>query len=159
MTGASISVADIRAPRYFSLIASIMLGAAVITIAYWLLWFAGGRALLASSQASSYFIFENAFPAADAWLAATLALGAIGILLRRPWGLLSSLLAGGAGIYLGCMDVLFDLENSIYRIPRGADPSAIIIEIVINILTFVLSITILSYVWRHREWLLEMQKL
>lgn len=140
--------------RQRTIVVSIMLFAAVLTIAYWLIWFGGGRALLASSQAPSYFAFENAFPAADAWLTLTLIIGAIGLIQRKSWGLLSSLLAGGAGIYLGCMDVLFDLENGIYLVPKGTDPTSAIIEICINILTFGLSIAGIIYIWRNRSWFL-----
>ena len=137
--------------RSRSVVVGVMFFAAALTIAYWVLWFGGGRALLASSQAASYFVFENAFPAADAWLVLTLIVGAIGLMQRKSWGLLFSLLAGGAGIYLGCMDVLFDLENGIYLIPKGADPSSAIIEMCINILTFGLSIAGIIYIWRNRE--------
>lgn len=141
-------------PRGLRVIIGMMVFAAIITVAYWVIWFGVDRSILASSQAPAYFTFENAFPAADAWLAITLTIGAIGLARRRPWGLLSTLLAGGAGVYLGCMDVLFDLENGIYQVPRGADPSPVIIEITINVLTFALSIFILSYVWRRRAWFL-----
>ena len=131
-----------------------MIFAALLTIAYWAVWFGGGRDLLASSHAASYFTFENAFPAADGWLALTLLLGALGLALNRSWGLLWGLLAGGAGIYLGCMDVLFDLENGIYLVPKGGDPSAVIIEASINVLTFTLGVVVITYLWRQRRWLL-----
>jgi hypothetical protein len=147
-----------RAPRGRKLVIGVMFGAAVITVAYWVIWYGIDRNILASSQAPSYFTFENAFPAADAWLAITLVVGALGLARRRFWGLFSTLLAGGAGIYLGCMDVLFDLENGIYLVPRGGDPSAVVIEIIINILTFGLSISILVYIWRHRLWFLGAQR-
>lgn len=142
------------APRGLRLIAAIMLFAAALTIAYWVVWFGGGRDLLASSHADAYFRFENAFPAADAWLALTLIIGAVGLVRRRAWGLLAALLAGGAGIYLGCMDVLFDLENGIYLVPKGGDPSAVAIEVAINVLTFALGVVVITYVWRQRRWLL-----
>jgi hypothetical protein len=131
-----------------------MLFAALVTIAYWVVWFGVDRNLLASSQAASYFAFENAFPAADGWLTLTLVIGALGLARSRSWGLLWGLLAGGAGVYLGCMDVLFDLENGIYLVPRGGDPSAVIIEATINILTFALSLVVITYIWRHRHWFL-----
>ncbi|HEX9036181.1 MAG TPA: hypothetical protein VF808_04240 [Ktedonobacterales bacterium] len=131
-----------------------MVFAALLTIAYWLVWFGGGRDLLASSHALSYYTFENAFPAADGWLTLTLLLGALGLWLNRPWGLLWGLLAGGAGVYLGCMDVLFDLENGIYLVPKGGDPSAVAIEATINALTFLLAVIILTYLWRQRRALL-----
>ncbi len=51
-----------------------------------------------------------------------LILAALGLAARRRgvccW---TGLLGGGAGIYLGCMDVLFDLENGIYHVPAGGD--------------------------------------
>lgn len=131
-----------------------MLVAALLTIAYWAVWYGGGRDLLASSHAASYFTFENAFPAADAWLTLALLLGALGLWMNRPWGLFWGLLAGGAGVYLGCMDVLFDLENGIYLVPAGGDPSAMIIELAINILTFTLGVAVLTYLWRQRSALL-----
>ena len=148
------SSAAVRPPRGLRFIIGAMVFAVVIDVAYWVIWYGIDRNILASSQAASYFTFENAFPAADAWLAITLAIGAWGLARRRPWGLLSALLAGGAGIYLGCMDVLFDLENGIYLVPRGGDPSAVLIEITINVLTFGLGFGILVYVWRHRIWFL-----
>lgn len=132
---------------------SAMIFAALLTIAYWTIWFGVDRNILASSHAASYYAFENAFPAADGWLTLTLLLGALGIARRRPWGLLWGLLAGGAGVYLGCMDVLFDLENGIYLVPKGGDPSAVIIEVAINVLTFLLAAVVLTYVWRNRRWL------
>ena len=61
-------------------------------------------------------------------------------------------MAGGAGIYLGCMDVLFDLENGIYAIRPSADASGPIVEIAINILTFTLGISITAWAWRNRHW-------
>lgn len=128
--------------------------AIVLTCAYWLVWFGVGRNILASSHAGSYYTFENAFPLADGWLVLTLLLGVVGLARRRPWGFLATLLAGGAGVYLGCMDVLFDLENHIYAVPRGGDASGPVIEIAINVLTFTLAVLIITWVWRHRSWLL-----
>ena len=148
------ATASAPSPRSRAFIVGVMLFAALVTIAYWVVWFGGGRDLLASSHAASYYTFENAFPAADGWLALTLLLGALGLWLNRPWGLFWGLLAGGAGVYLGCMDVLFDLENGIYLVPKGGDPSAVIVEIIINIFTFTLGIIALTYFWRQRRVLL-----
>lgn len=150
----SVVPAAVARPRGLRWIIGIMLGAAAITVAYWVIWFGIDRSILASSQAPAYFTFENAFPAADGWLTITLIIGALGLARRRLWGLFATLLAGGAGVYLGCMDVLFDLENGIYQVPRGADPSPVFIEITINVLTFALSIFILTYVWRSKAWFL-----
>jgi len=136
-------------------IIALMLFAALLIVAYWTIWYGVDRSLLASANTPAYYTFENAFPAADGWLALTLIVGAIGLLARRPRGLLCGLLAGGAGVYLGCMDVLFDLENGIYLVPKGGDPTAVIIEITINVLTFALSVVAITYFWRQRRWLLD----
>lgn len=124
--------------------------ALLLTVAYWVIWYGVDRNLLASSHAAAYYTFENAFPLADGWLALALLLGITGILRRRPAAILWTLLAGGAGIYLGCMDVLFDLENGIYTAHPGADASASLIEIAINIITFTFGIAIIAWIWRHR---------
>lgn len=151
-TAESTSASRLTGGRIAIIIA--LLFAALLTIGYWAVWFGGGRALLASANTVPYYTFENAFPAADGWLALTLILAAVGLALNRPWGLLAGLLAGGAGIYLGCMDVLFDLENGIYLVPKGGDPTAVIIEASINILTFTLGIVAITYFWRQRRALL-----
>jgi hypothetical protein len=143
------------APRGLRLVLAGMILAIVLICAYWLIWFGIDRNILASSHTSAYYTFENAFPLADGWLALALVFAVVGLLLRRPWGLLATLLAGGAGIYLGCMDVLFDLENHIYTIQPGSDASGPIIEMTINALTFLLGIVIIAWVWRHRSWLLD----
>lgn len=153
-TASAPSSPIVRPPRGLRFVLGAMVFAVLIDVAYWVTWYGVDRNILASSQAASYFMFENAFPAADAWLAITLAVGVWGLARRRPWGLFSALLAGGAGIYLGCMDVLFDLENGIYLVPRGGDPSAVLIEIAINVLTFGLGFGILVYIWRNRVWFL-----
>ena len=153
-TTASGTASGASTPRGRAAIAGAMLFGVALIAAYWLIWFLVDRDILASAHTSEYFAFENAFPAADAWLGVTLLLGAIGLLRRRPWGLLCALLAGGAGIYLGCMDVLFDLENGIYLVRSGGDPAAVAIEIVINVLTFGLGAIVIAYAWRNRAWFL-----
>jgi hypothetical protein len=46
------------------------------------------------------------------------------------------------------------VENGIYQVPRGGDPSAVVVEAVINVLTFGLGILVISWIWRQRIWLL-----
>lgn len=145
--GASATVERPRGER--AVIVAMVIAFALI-VAYWTIWFGIDRNLLASSHAATYYTFENAFPAADAWLTLALLLGIVGIVRRRPSAVLWTLLAGGAGIYLGCMDVLFDLENGIYTLHAGGDASAPIIEGAINVITFTFGITIVLWIWRNR---------
>jgi len=127
------------------IIAGMLIFAAIIIVAYWVIWFIN-RDILASAHTFQYYTFENAFPAADAWLALSALIAATGLIRKQRWGLFWTIIATGSGFYLGCMDVLFDMENGIYAF-KG-DPSTTIVEIIINILTFGLAITGLVWAWR-----------
>jgi hypothetical protein len=121
----------------------------VLLVAYWAAWYAD-RSLVASNTRSAYYEFENAFPLADGWLAVC-CIGAIAGLRRRsPAALLWLLLAGGAGIYLFYMDVLYDVENSIWW-SSGAGG---VIELGINLLTIGVSAWFLRWTWQRRDALL-----
>jgi protein-S-isoprenylcysteine O-methyltransferase Ste14 len=77
-------------------------------------------------------------------------LAAAGIARRRPWGLLFGLMTGGCLVYLGCLDVLFNVNAGNYGIasaPMGA-------EIVINAGSFAIGAVLIAWCWRHREALL-----
>ncbi len=124
-------------------IAGMLIFAAVITIAYWVIWFFIDRSILASANTIQYYTFENSFPAADGWLTLSALIGAVGLLRQKRWGVFWTIVAAGSGIYLGCMDVLFDLENGIYLMGGAA-----IVEMIINILTFGLGTIGLVWGWR-----------
>ena len=121
-----------RRPRGARALGFVALGVALLTVSYWVIWYAGGRDLLASAQTPEYFAFENAFPAADGWLALCALISGIQLLRGRSSAIYWLFLTAGCGLYLGLMDVLFDLENGIYLVPKGGDPVAVGIEVAIN---------------------------
>jgi hypothetical protein len=124
-----------------------LVGAAIMA-AYWAAWF-GHRSLVASETRAAYYEFENAFPAADAWVVVCL-LGAAWALWRsRPAALFWLLAGGGAGVYLFCMDVLYDLEHGIWWKSAGGA-----VEAVINLVTLGYSVWLLRWAWRGRAALL-----
>ncbi len=135
-------------PRGGAFILGVLIFGVVATAAYWVIWFGVNREWLASAHTDSYYAFENSFPAADAWM--TLAgLGAtIALLRRRASALLWSLAAGSISVYLGLLDVLFDLENGIYR---SGDTGGVIVEIVINLLTLSMGAVVLVWAWSKRK--------
>src|SRR6266851_3789662 len=143
MTGPGQTASPTQSLPGRRVIAGMLIFAAVITIAYWVIWFFIDRSILASTNTISYYTFENAFPAADGWLTLSALIGAIGLLLQRRWGVFWTIVAAGSGIYLGCMDVLFDVQNGIYLLG-----SAAIVEIIINVLTFGLGLIGLVWAWR-----------
>jgi hypothetical protein len=147
----------VRSPRGKGMVLGAMIVALILVFAYWIIWYGVDRDILASSHAASYYTFENAFPLEDAWLALALVFGIAGLVRRRADGLLWILLGGGAGIFLGCMDVLFDLENHMYTGAPGADASAPVVEIAMNAITFTFGIAIVMWAWRNRRWFLAEQ--
>jgi len=127
----------------------VLLVVVAVDVAYWVAWYAD-RAAVASNSRSAYFEFENAFPLSDAWLALC-CIGAFVALGRRsPTALLWLLLAGGAGDYLFCMDVLYDLEHGVWW-SSGAGG---IVEFAINALTVGVSVWLGRWTWRSRAALL-----
>lgn len=150
-----MSVANTRAlradpPRGWKLAVGLMLFGGIATIVYWVIWFFVDRQLLATLQTDAYFRFENAFPLADGWMAAASLLGAVALIRRRPSGILWTLLAASASIYLGSMDVLFDLENGVYSLP---DKGNVAVELIINLLSFGIGAYGIFFAWRGRAYL------
>ena len=131
------------------LVVVLLLVALAIVVAYWAAWY-GHRSWVASSTDPSYEDFENAFPLADAWLALTALLAARSLQLHRPTALLWLLCAGSAGVYLACMDVLYDLEQGIWWEGGGGG----LLELVINLITVSGSVAGLVLGWRFRDALL-----
>ena len=126
----------------------LLLGAIVLDVAYWSVWFTDRR-LIASENTRAYYEFENAFPLADAWLGVACLLAWWTLTTRRPSALFWLLCAGSAGVYLFCMDLLYDLENGIFTSGSGG-----VVEAAIVAVTGIFSVTILTWSWRHRGALL-----
>ena len=135
-------------PRGGRLILGVIIFGVVATLAYWLVWFGIDREILASAHTDSYYAFENSFPVADAWMVACGVAACIALVRRRASSLLWIIAAGATSIYLGLLDVLFDLENGIYRSP---DTAGVLIEMAINVLTLAFGTLIMIWAWRARR--------
>lgn len=127
----------------------VLLAVAVVTVSYWAVWFAD-RSVLASETTSGYYDFENAFPLADGWWVLGLVASSWALLTRRRLALGTLLVAGGAGLYLFCMDVLYDAEHGIWAKGGGGA-----VEALINVATLVVNVAILRWAWRRRAELLQ----
>jgi len=119
--------------------------AAVGTTAYWIVFFTSGAVQVQDDAA--YLAFEKAFPLADGWMAACAALAAVGLWRGRPWGLLFGLLAASSLVFLGCMDILWNLNTGSYAIASGAMTA----EIVINVFCLAGGVLLIPYLWRNRR--------
>ncbi len=132
-------------PRGLSGIIALLLLTFIATLAYWVIYFTSGDVQVRQDEV--YLAFENAFPAADAWMAACALLGAVGLWRRRPWGLLFGLLAASSAIFLGLMDVTFNLNEGIYAI-GGAETA---IEVIINVFCLAAGPLSILYLWANRQ--------
>ena len=144
-------MADPAPPRFRGLLLAVLVIAFLAILAYWIVWFFVDRSALASMNTHAYYVFENAFPAADGWLAIACAASAWTVHRRRPAAVFWLVAGGSASLYLGLMDVLFDLENGVYLAPRG-DWGAVATEIAINVLALGIGAWALAFGWRHRRW-------
>lgn len=129
-------------------IQGMLVGAIVLDVAFWSVWFTK-REWLASEHSRAYYEFENAFPLADLWLGLACLFALVTRRRRSPSALFWLLCAGSAGMYLFCMDFLYDVDNGIFG--RG---SAGVIEGLIVLVTLAFSVTVLRWSWSHRGELL-----
>ena len=134
-----------RFERWRGPVVAGLIFAGVLIVAYWVAW-AVDRDLVASRTTSAYYSFEDGFVLADAWLLIAVTAAAVQLARRRPSALLWLIAAGGAGVYLLAMDVLYDLRHGIYARGRGG-----LIELVIDLLLLVGSTGVLAWSWRYRE--------
>jgi len=135
-------------PRGARFILGVLIFGFVATVAYWVVWFGVDREILASAHTESYYAFENSFPLADLWMVATGLLAIVALVRRRASTFLWCVAAGSSSVYLGLLDVLFDLENGIYRSP---DHGAVAVEVSINVLTIAMGAVVIAWAWAQRR--------
>jgi hypothetical protein len=125
----------------------MLVGALVLDVAYWAIWFTS-RDALASEHREAYYEFENAFPLADFWLGLAVLFALIALLQSRPSAYFWLTCSGAAGLYLFGMDFLYDVEHGIFAKGAGG-----VIEACIVTVTLVFSLTLLRFAWTRRdEW-------
>jgi len=134
-------------PRIISVLIGLNVFAAVATVLYWIAFFTMPEAIQTRPGDPVYLAFELAFPLADSWLVVAATLGAIGLWKMRDWGFLFTLLAGSAAIFLGLMDLLFDLENGIF-VPLTFEA---LTELAIVVLLLSLGPFAIVATWRQRH--------
>jgi hypothetical protein len=92
----------------------LLIGSAVFCIYYWVdFYITGGVHVIKDDW---YIKFQNSFPAADLWMSTCAILGAVGLLTEQTYGVLFALLAASSMIFLGLMDVTFNIQNRLYRL-------------------------------------------
>jgi len=127
----------------------ILVFGSAVGISYWIAWVVA-RDVVASDDTSRYVDFEQAFPLADGWLVLAALLAAIQLWRARPSALVWMLAAGGGGVFLFALDLLYNLQHGIYA--KGGPG---LIELGINVTTLFASGWLLYSGWHFRRELLE----
>ncbi|MES2489609.1 MAG: hypothetical protein V4607_07430 [Pseudomonadota bacterium] len=123
--------------------AGFMAFTTLATLAYWLVYFMSGATMVRTDNV--YTSFENAFPLADAWMAVGYLLAAIFLLKGDRRAVLWGICAGSAMIFLGAIDILFNIEQGLFT--HGSAEMAA--EIVINIFCWTFGPFTIWRMWKH----------
>ena len=121
----------------------LLIGTAIGLIFYWIDFYVRGGVHVINED--WYVRFQKAFPIADFWTAASALVGAIGLLTGQTYGLLFALLAASSLIFLGLMDVTFNIQNNLYRLV--GDSSQMKFELFTNFWTLGLGIALIAFLW------------
>jgi len=129
-------------------VAVLELGVALGIIAFWAAYFSTDMVNIADARLKEiYTAFESAFPVADLYLAAVLIVGGIGLLKKRAYGHVFSLMGGASLIFLGLLDVSFNLQQGIYLLGAGEA----VLNVSINLMCLGFGAFLVFSVWKNRE--------
>jgi hypothetical protein len=119
----------------------LLLVTGVVTVGYWVDFFARGSVQVVEEE--WYLRFERAFPVADGFMALASLVAGVGLLRGAGYGDAFGLVAAGALLFLGLMDVTFNVQNGLFRLLPGSVPMWA--ELVINVWSLALGGTVLGY--------------
>ena len=140
-----------KRPREINLVIGLGIFTVIAILLYWTAWFLAPETIQARSPGASdyeiYVNFEQAFPIADSWLALSALIGVIGLWKMHDWGFLFMLLAGSAAIFLGLMDLMYDLQHHMFT-PFTLEAG---IEMLIVLLLLSLGPLQIYLLWQHRR--------
>lgn len=123
-----------------TVLAVLLLVTAAGIVVYWVLF---ALDVVEATGEDWYLRFERAFPVPDVATALAATAGGVGLLLGRPWGDAFALVAAGGLVFLGLIDISFNVQNGLYRkLPGSAEMWT---EAVINVWTLGLGVWLVAY--------------
>jgi hypothetical protein len=137
-----------RAGKAVPFVAVLELIVAFGIIVFWIAFFTTDMVKIEDSQLEEvYMAFESAFPLADFYLSLMLIIGGIGLMKREFFGFLFSLMAGASLIFLGLLDISFNVQQGIYLLGVGEA----VMNVVINSLCVGFGIFLVRSLWKSRR--------
>lgn len=135
---------DNSRPVSITVLSALLAFTALGTALFWALFFSGKIDATETEQDDA---FEKAFPVADSWMIACSLLASINLPRMNRKGLLAGAAAASALIFLGCMDILYSVENGKY-FPITADRAQML---VIHLWTVSLGSWATALLYKHRD--------
>lgn len=135
---------ELKRPLALTVLSGLLAFTGLGTALFWILFFAGKMAATETEQDEA---FERAFPVADSWMIACTAVAARNILKMNRKGFFAGAAAGSALMFLGCMDILYSLENKKYW-PLNGDRVQMLL---IHLWTAGLASATLTLLWKNRD--------
>ena len=126
-------------------ISVLLIGTAIGLIYYWIDFYLKESVQVVNKD--WYMKFQKAFTIADLWTAAAAITGAVGLLIDQGFGLLFSLVTAASLIFLGLMDVTFNVQNNLYKLIRTSDQMKF--EVFVNVWTLGFGIALIVLLWRR----------
>lgn len=123
-----------------TVLAALLLFTATGIVTYWVLF---ALDVVEATGEDWYLRFQRAFPVPDMATAGAATAGGVGLLLGRPWGDAFALVAAGGLVFLGLIDISFNVENGLYRkLPGSLEMWT---EAVLNVWTLGLGAWLVAY--------------
>lgn len=135
----------IKSIRLTKAVAIIELAMALGIISFWIAFFSTDLVRIDDPVLrEKYLAFESAFPLPDFYLSLVLIIGSIGLLTRKNFGFLFSLMGGASLIFLALLDFSFNFQHGLYCL--GPEEAAL--NISINSLCFGAGLFIVLIIWK-----------
>jgi len=116
-------------------------------VSFWIAYFSADMVKISDPVLKEkYLAFESAFPVPDAYLSVVLVIGGIGLLRKKAYGRLFSLIGGASLIFLGLLDVSFNTLHGIYRLGFGEA----VMNLIINLMCLGTGVFLIVVVWKYR---------
>ncbi len=137
-----------RQRKKFIVAAGLELVLAVGIVLFWVAFFTADEAHISDPRLKEkYLAFESAFPVPDAYLSIVLVIGSIGLLRKKSFGRLFSLIGGASLIFLGLLDISFNTQHGIYLLGLGEA----VLNLFINLMCLGVGVFLVLTVWKYRE--------
>jgi len=131
-------------PFVITLLSGLLAFTALGTALFWILYFSGKMEATETEQDEAY---EKAFPVADSWMIACCLTAARNLLKMNRKGFFAGAAAGSALVFLGCLDILYSLENKKYW-PLNSDRTQML---VVHLWAVGIGLITLALLWKNRD--------